>query len=115
MVWNDALLPLHFNWAVEYAVKRVQLHQDDLKLYDTQQRLVYADDVTIFGSSIHSVEKNTEALVVAGKEIWLQINADKTKYVVIYWDQIAEWNHGIKTDNKSLEKVEEFEYLWYMW
>ena len=60
---------MNFNCVVEYAVRRVQVHQDDLKLYDTHQRLVYADDVNIFGSSVHSVEKNTEALVVAGKEI----------------------------------------------
>ena len=54
---------------MEYAVRRVQVHQDDLKLYDTHERLVYADDVNIVSSSVHSVEKNTEALVVAGKEI----------------------------------------------
>jgi hypothetical protein len=52
---GDVLLPLHFNCAVEYAVRRFQVHQDDLKLYDTHQRLVYADDVNIFGSSLHTV------------------------------------------------------------
>jgi hypothetical protein len=44
---GDALLPLYFNCAVEYAVRRVQVHQDDMKLHDTHQRLVYADDINM--------------------------------------------------------------------
>jgi hypothetical protein len=40
-----------------------------LKLKGTHQLLVYADDVSIMGGSIHTIKKNTEALVVASKEI----------------------------------------------
>jgi len=45
--------------------------------------LVYADDVNILGGSIHTIKKNTVTLVVAGKEIGLEVNADKTKYMVM--------------------------------
>ena len=46
-----------FNCAVEYAIRRVQVNQDGLKLNGTHQRLVYADDVNILGGSIHTVKK----------------------------------------------------------
>jgi hypothetical protein len=50
---RDALSPLLFNFALEYAIKRVQVNQNGLKLYGTHQLLVYADDVNILGGSVH--------------------------------------------------------------
>jgi hypothetical protein len=52
-----------------------------LQLSGTHQLLVYASDVNILGGSIHTIEKNTGALVVASLEIGLEVNADKAKYV----------------------------------
>jgi hypothetical protein len=80
---DDALLPLLFNFALECALKRVQVNQDGLKLNSTHQILVYDDDVYILGRSIHTVKKNREALVVASKDIGLELNANKTKYMVM--------------------------------
>jgi len=54
-----------------------------LQLNGTQQLLVYADDVNIFGGSVHTVKENAESSVVAGEEISLGMNADKTKYMVM--------------------------------
>jgi hypothetical protein len=61
---------LLFNLALEYAVRRVQVKQDDLNLNGIHQLLVYADDVNIMGGSIQTTKKNTEASV-ASKEIGL--------------------------------------------
>ena len=66
---GDASSPLLFNFALEYAIKKVQVIQDGLKLNGTHQLLVYADDVNILGGSVHTLKENADAFVVASKEI----------------------------------------------
>jgi UDP-galactopyranose mutase len=56
-------------------------------------------------------KKNAEDLVIASKEIGLEVNAEKTKYMVMSRDQNAGHNHNIEIDNKSFERVGEFKYL----
>jgi hypothetical protein len=80
-----------------------------LKLKGTHHLLVYADD-NILGGSIHSIKKNAEDLVLASKETGLEVNAEKTKYMIMSRNQNAGHNHNIKLDNRSSEKVEEFKY-----
>jgi hypothetical protein len=63
------------------------------------------------GVSTYTTKKKTEALVIASKEIGLQVNAEKNKYTVVSQDQNAGQSHSIKTDNSSFERVEEFSYL----
>ena len=75
---GDALLPLLFNFALEYAIRRVQVNQGGLKLIGTHQLLVYGDDVNILGGRVHTVKKNIETLVADSKKIGLEVNADKT-------------------------------------
>jgi len=102
---------LIFNFAVEYAIRRVQVNQDGFKLNSTHQLLAYDDDVNILGGSVDSVKKNAEALVAASKETGLEVNAHKTKYMAVSRDQNAGRIHSMKTDNISIERVEEFKYL----
>jgi len=54
---EDALSPWLLNFAVEYAIRRVEVNQDGLKLNSTHQLLVYADDVNILGGSVHTMKK----------------------------------------------------------
>ena len=86
---GDALSSLLFNFTLEYAIRRVQINQNGLKLNGVHQLLAYADDVNILGGSIHTVKKNAEALVAATKEIRLEVNAHKTKYMTVSRDQNA--------------------------
>ena len=68
-----------FNFALEYAIGRVQINQDGLKLNGTHQLLVYDDDdVNILGGNVHTIKEKAEALVVASTETRLEVNADKT-------------------------------------
>jgi hypothetical protein len=80
-------------------------------LNGTHQLLVYADDINILGGSIHSIKKNAEDLVIASKEIRLEVNVKKTKYMVMSRNQNTGHNHNTEIDNKSFERVEEFKYL----
>ena len=48
---------------------------------------------------------------MASREIGIEVNADKIKYMVMYGDQNAGRSHNMKNDNRSFEMVEEFEYL----
>ena len=73
--------------------------------------LAYADDVNILGGSVHTVKKNKESLVVAGQETELEVNANKSKYMMMSRDQNAGRGHGMKIDNSPIERVEEFKYL----
>ena len=73
--------------------------------------MVYANDVYILGTRVHTIRKNAEALVVASKETGLEVNADKTKYMVMSGDQDPGRSRSIKTDNNSFERVEDFKYL----
>ena len=63
------------------------------------------------GGSVHTVKENAEALVVATKEIGLEVNADKMKYMVMSQDRNAGRGHSVKIDNTSIERVEEFKCL----
>jgi len=74
-------------FVLAYAIRRVQVNQDGLKLNGTHHLLAYADDVNILGGSIHTVKENTGTLLVATKETGLEVNADKTKYVIMSQDQ----------------------------
>jgi len=63
------------------------------------------------GGSVYNVKKNAGALVAATKEIGLEVNALKTKYMTVFRDQNAGRIHSMKMDNSPIERVEEFKYL----
>ena len=81
-----------------------------MKSNGTPQSLVYVDD-DILSGSVQAVNKETDALVVASKEIGLEVNADKTRYMAVSGDQNAGRRHSMKTDNSFFEKVGQFRYL----
>jgi hypothetical protein len=58
-----------------------------------------------------TINENAETLLVASKEIGLEVNADKTKYMFVSRDQTAGRSDSMKTGNSSIERVEEFKYL----
>jgi len=108
---GDALSPMLFNFALEYVIRRVQVNQDGLKLNGTHQLLAYADDANILGGRIKTLKENAEALVAATREIGLEVNADKTKYMVMSQEQNAGRIYSVRIDNSTFDRVEEFKYL----
>jgi hypothetical protein len=66
---GDAFSPLFFNFALVYAIRKVQENQVRLKLYGTHQLLVYPDDVNLLGDNIDSIKKYTGTLTDTRKEV----------------------------------------------
>jgi hypothetical protein len=58
------------------------------------------------GTDTRIIKKNTEALAVGSKEIGLEVNAEKTTYMIITRDQNARRNHKITLSNDTFEMVE---------
>jgi hypothetical protein len=54
-------LLLLFNFALEYAIRKVQANKEGFKLNGTHHFLVYTAEINILGGSIHTVKKNTAA------------------------------------------------------
>jgi hypothetical protein len=63
MKQGDALSPMLFNFALEYAISKVQENQVGLKLNGTHQLLAYADDVNLLGDNIDTMKKNKDNLI----------------------------------------------------
>jgi hypothetical protein len=78
---GDALLPLLFNFALEYTIRKFLENQAELELNGIHQLQVYGDDVNLLGKNINTTKKITKALLDANKKVGLEISAEKTKYI----------------------------------
>jgi len=95
----------------KYGIRRVQVNQDGLKLNGTHELLAYADDVNILGGNIYILKENAGTLVAATTEIGLEVNAEKSKYMVMSRDENAGRIHSVRADNSTVDRLEEFKYL----
>jgi hypothetical protein len=108
---GDSLLPLLFNFALEYAFRKVEENQVGLKLNETHQLPACADDVNILGDNIDTIKKIAGTLIDASKEVGLEINVEKTKYMLLSRHQNVGQNRDIKIANTSFENMSPFKYL----
>jgi hypothetical protein len=72
---------------------------------------MYADDVNLLGANIDTLKKNTETLIYTSKEVGLEVNAEKTEYMLLSPHQNARQSHDIRILKTSFENVARFKYL----
>jgi hypothetical protein len=73
--------------------------------------LAYADDVNLLGDNIDTIHKNTKTLIDASMEVGLEVNVEKTRYMLVSRDQNAGQTLEIKIGNRSFENVSQFTYM----
>jgi hypothetical protein len=81
---GDALSPLFFNFALEYAIREVQENEIGLEFNSTHQLLVYADYVNFLGDNVNTIKENSKTLLEDSRDIGLEINAERTNYMILF-------------------------------
>jgi hypothetical protein len=104
---GEALPPLLFNFALGYAVRRVQKNQDGLKLNRTRQFWPMLMKLISWEKSASTIKKNTDA----SKEVGLEVNQGKTKYKLMSRSQKIGQKLSIKIAKRSFEDVAKFKYV----
>jgi hypothetical protein len=100
-----ACITIVLNFAFQYAIRSVQDKQKGMKLNGTHQLLAYAVDVNILRENVDSIQLD------ASKEVGLEVNPEKTEYVLVSRRQKARQGHSINVANRSFEDVAKFKYM----
>jgi hypothetical protein len=82
-----------------------------LKLNGTYQLLVFTDDLYILGDKMISIKEHTDPLIDINKEVGLEVNTEKTKYMLMSHHQNVGQNRVTKIANRSFENMAELKYL----
>jgi hypothetical protein len=97
---GNALSPLLFNLALEYAIRKVKENKVHLELNGTHQVLVYAD-INLLGNNINTINDNTETILWASTDVGLGVNAENTKYMIMSCHENSEQSQNIRIANES--------------
>jgi hypothetical protein len=65
--------------------------------------LVYADDINLLDNSVNTIKENSETLLEASRDIGLKINAEKTKYMIMFCHMNSGQNQNIRIVNELFE------------
>jgi preprotein translocase subunit SecD len=108
---RDALPPSLLDFSSLYAIRKVQENQVGLELNGTHQLFLYVDDANLLDDSINTIKENTESLLEASRYVGLEVNAEKTKYMIMSRHPNSGQNQNIRIADKSFENVTKFKYL----
>jgi hypothetical protein len=86
------------------------VYEAGLELNGTHQLLVHADNVNLLDDSVNTIKENSETLLEVSRDIGVEINAEKTKYMIMSRHPNSEQNQNIRIANESLANVAKFKY-----
>jgi hypothetical protein len=105
---GDTLSPSLFNCVLEYTIRSFQDILERRKFRGRHQLLAYPDDVDTVGENIDTVKTKTEAYLDASKLVGLEVNQEKTKYMLMLRSRKLGQEHTIKIAWRSFEEVAKF-------
>jgi hypothetical protein len=108
---GHALSPLLFNFAFEYAIRKVQENEIGLELNGSHQLPVYADDVNLLGNNVNITKEELRNTLRCCRDVALELNGEKTKYMIMSRHPNSGQNQNIRIANESFENVATFKYL----
>jgi hypothetical protein len=108
---GETLWSLLFYFALVYAIRKFHENEVGLELNGTHQVLAYTDDVNLLSDSVNTIKENSETLIEASRDIDLEINIEKSKYMIMSRHPNSGQNQNIKIANELFEKVAKFKYL----
>jgi preprotein translocase subunit SecD len=85
----------------EYATREVKENEGGLELNGTHQLLVYTDDDNTSDQDINIVKVNIEAPLEASRGVGLEVNTEKTKYVIVHRHKNVGQNHDMMISKKN--------------
>lgn len=105
---GDALSPVLFNLVLEKVIKTMPMRQG-IEILSNSKLLAYADDIVIIGNMRQEVSTKTNDSIKAVKKIVLEVNQEKTKYLVITRE--TRNNSDLVVENYTFQQDEDFKYF----
>jgi hypothetical protein len=104
------LINFLLNFALKFAVRKVQANQISLELNGTHKILFYADDINLFCDCISTIKENKGILLKGRKYIAPEISPQYTKHMIMFRHLNTGQKHIIRIDNESFKNKAEFKY-----
>ncbi|XP_054085666.1 LINE-1 retrotransposable element ORF2 protein isoform X1 [Zeugodacus cucurbitae] len=110
---GDSLSCDFFNLMLEKIIRAAELNREGTIFYKSVQLLAYADDIDIIGSNNRAVCSAFSRMDKEAKRMGLEVNEDKTKYLLSSNKQSAHSRLGshVTVDSHNFEVVDNFVYL----
>jgi hypothetical protein len=90
------------NFALGYAIKKVQENQVGLNWNGTHKLLAYADDVNLLEDDIDTIQKNKEILIDASKVVWSRNKCRENEVYVAVSSSVCRSKLGHKNSKQII-------------